>query len=99
MLEVVKKIVSVTVALGDNAAKMLFLFFQRLTFTMASFCASCQRHEISITPYKRHEVERSVGYAAGARGCVPEAHYYHHRWTTSTVTHIVACLWHASIRG
>ncbi len=48
MLEVVKKIVSVTVALGDNAAKMSFLFFQRLTFTMASFCASCQRHEISI---------------------------------------------------
>ena len=56
MLEVVKKIVSVTVALGDNAAKMLFLFFQRLTFTMASFCASCQRHEISINPHGTHSV-------------------------------------------
>jgi len=61
MLEVVKKIVSVTVALGDNAAKMLFLFFQRLTFTMASFCASCQRHEISITPHETNGVSAVWG--------------------------------------
>ena len=61
MLEVVKKIVSVTVALGDNAAKMSFLFFQRLTFTMVSFCASCQRHEISINPHETNGVSAVWG--------------------------------------
>ena len=49
-------------------------------------------------PTRDERSECRVGYAAGARGCVSETHYYHHRWTSSASTRIVACLLHAGTR-
>ena len=49
-------------------------------------------------PTRNERSECRVGYAAGARGCVSETHYYHQRWTSSTATRIVACIQHACPR-
>ena len=51
------------------------------------------RHLSNPTRNERRECR--VGYATGARSCVSETHYYHHRWTSSTAIHVVACILHA----
>ena len=49
-------------------------------------------------PTRNERSECRVGYAASARGCVSETHYYHQRRTSSTAIHVVACILHAGIR-
>ena len=52
---------------------------------------ACRRHNILITPHKRNEVERSVGYGDHPRKKRVKN-------TLLLASRVVACLWHADFR-